>query len=410
MVAPLRWAKLSAPAMTDAILALNAGSSSIKVALFSTGGHDEPLPLLRGQIEDLDSVPHLVAIDAGGNDVAALGGAGASRETVVAHLVRWIEASAGGLRLRAVGHRIVHGGTMFTESCRITPEVVAALTALTPLAPLHQPLGLSLVHAVAATRPNLAQVACFDTAFHRALGPVVSRYAIPRVYADRGVRRYGFHGLSYEFIAGELAKTTGLAAKRTVVAHLGNGASLCAMQHGKSLDTTMGFSTLDGLVMGTRSGAIDPGVLLYLQRTERLSLDALEHMLYHESGMLGVSGLSSDVRVLLASDEPRAREAIELFVFHIVRQIAVMAATLGGLEALVFTGGIGEHAAAIRAQVCERLGWLGVRLDAAANATSARTVNTPESRVEVRIIATNEEMTIARHVNQVLAGGRAASG
>ena len=391
-------------AASGVILALNAGSSSIKFALFETVSGANPVAIGKGQIEGIGTRPKLRATDASGRVVAeqSWDDGEVSRPKMVRHLLDWVDDYLGDRPLLAAGHRIVHGGVEFTKPCRINPEVIAALTALTPLAPLHQPLGLALVHAVAEAKPELAQIACFDTAFHHRLRPPASRYAIPRAYEAKGIRRYGFHGLSYEFIAGELAEIPDAEPKRTVVAHLGNGASLCAMRDGISVDTTMGFSTLDGLVMGTRSGAIDPGILLYLQRTEGLSADALEHLLYHESGLLGVSELSSDVRTLLASEDQRAKEAIELFVFHVVRETAAMAASLAGLEALVFTGGIGEHAAAIRMMVCQKLGWLGVVLDEAANRSGGALISAPGSRVEVRVIATNEEMTIARHCLQVL--------
>ena len=393
-------------ATSGVILALNAGSSSIKFALFETVSGANAVAIGKGQIEGIGTRPQLRATDASGRVVAEQiwDDGEVSRPKMVRHLLDWVAGYLGDRPLLAAGHRIVHGGVEFTEPCRINLEVIAALTALTPLAPLHQPLGLALVHVVAEAKPELAQIACFDTAFHHRLRPPASRYAIPRAYEAKGIRRYGFHGLSYEFIAGELATIPDAEPKRTVVAHLGNGASLCAMRDGLSVDTTMGFSTLDGLVMGTRSGAIDPGILLYLQRTEGLSADALEHMLYHESGLQGVSELSSDVRTLLASEDQRAKEAIELFVFHVVRETAAMAASLAGLEALVFTGGIGEHATAVRMMVCRKLGWLGVVLDEAANLSGGALISAPGSRVEVRVIATNEEITIARHCLQVLGG------
>jgi acetate kinase len=297
-----------------------------------------------------------------------------------------------------VGHRIVHGGPQFAAPVAITSEVLAALEALTPLAPLHQPLGLRPVEALARARPQLLQVACFDTAFHHGLQPPVSRYAIPRAYEAKGIRRYGFHGLSYEHIARRLGEISPhLLARKAVVAHLGSGASLCAMQDGISVDTTMGFSALDGLVMATRPGAIDPGILLYLLEEEGMSPKALEEMLYHRSGLLGVSGLSGDMRELLASEDARAREAVELFTFRIARETAALANSLDGLELLVFTGGIGEHAAPIRAMVASRLRWLGVRLDPAANAEAAERIDAPQSAVEIRIIPADEELAIARH-------------
>jgi acetate kinase len=354
-----------------AIVSLNAGSSSIKYAIYAT---DPALRLVsRGEVEHAD---------AEGADA----------------LLATVEGKLGGLALRAVGHRIVHGGAQFAAPVAITPEVLAALEALTPLAPLHQPLGLRPVEALARARPQLLQVACFDTAFHHGLQPPVSRYAIPRAYEAKGIRRYGFHGLSYEHIARRLGEISPhLLARKAVVAHLGSGASLCAMQDGISVDTTMGFSALDGLVMATRPGAIDPGILLYLLEEEGMSPKALEEMLYHRSGLLGVSGLSGDMRELLASEDARAREAVELFTFRIARETAALANSLDGLELLVFTGGIGEHAAPIRAMVASRLRWLGVRLDPAANAEAAERIDAPQSAVEIRIIPADEELAIARH-------------
>jgi acetate kinase len=269
---------------------------------------------------------------------------------------------------------------------------------------LHQPRCLSPMHAIRALRPALCQIACFDTAFHHGLAPTVRRFAIPRRFDDLGLRRYGFHGLSYEYIAGRLAAMSpAMAAKRTVVAHLGNGASLCAMRDGHSIDTTMGLTPLDGLVMGTRCGLIDPGVLLYLLQEQGLSADELQHLLYQESGLLGVSGISADMRTLQASNENAATEAIDLFTFRVAGQVAVMANSLGGLDCLVFTGGIGEHSSVVRQQICDRLRWLGVNLDASANERADECINSTESKVDILVIATSEETTIARHCAATLA-------
>lgn len=365
-----------------AIAALNAGSSSLKFALFTAEA--EPREIARDEIDHIDpSQP-----DA---------------------LLPAIEKRLDGRRLAAVGHRIVHGGAEFFAPTRVTAAVLESLTALTPLAPLHQPLGLAPIRALLKGRPDLPQVACFDTAFHHGLNPPVSRYAIPRRYEEAGVRKYGFHGLSYSYIARRLGELgPHLLARKTVVAHLGSGASLCAMQDGVSVDTTMGFSALDGLVMGTRPGAIDPGVLLWLLREEKLSADALEDLLYHKSGMLGVSGVSGDMQALLASADPKAMEAVDLFAFSISRQIAAMANSLDGLELIVFTGGIGEHAPEVRAMVASRLRWLGVLIDAEANVENAGRIDDPHSAVELRVIATDEELMIARGTAQVLAGTREA--
>ncbi len=289
----------------------------------------------------------------------------------------------------------MHGGDRFSDPVRLDGNVMAALDALVPLAPLHQPHNLAAVRAVAQARPKLLQVGCFDTAFHRTMPPIATRLALP---CALGLRRYGFHGLSYEFIAGRLrALAPGLAAGRVVVAHLGNGASLCAMRDGRSIETTMGFTALDGLVMGTRPGSLDPGVILYLLQSRGMDAAAVEDLLYHRCGLLGVSGISSDMRDLAASTEPAAREAIELFTYRIAGETAALASALGGIDGFVFTAGIGEHDAAIRAAVCERLAWLGVALDPAANAAGQGRISAGSSRVAVWVVPTDEEAVIARH-------------
>ena len=387
------------PASGGAILALNAGSSSLKFGVYSAG--DRHSMLLKGAIEKLDDAPHLTASGADGQTLADRhwGGAPPDHDELLGDVIDWIEDHLGREPLGAAGHRIVHGGSRFAGAVRLTPQTIEAIAALTPLAPLHQPLGLAPVHALNQVQPNQAQIACFDTAFHRDLAPPVSRYALPLRYEEKGIRRYGFHGLSYEYIASRLGELSPeLPQRRTVVAHLGSGASLCAMRDGRSHDTTMGFSALDGLVMSTRSGAIDPGILLYLLQEEGMSPKALEELLYHKAGLLGVSGISGDVRELLASPEPRAREALELFAFHVARETAAMANTLGGLELFVFTGGIGEHSAPVRQMIAERLAWLGVKLDGAANTAGRDRLDAPGSGVEIRVIATDEELTIARQV------------
>ena len=365
--------------MTDAILALNAGSSSLKFALFRLDDGSNPIPIRRGELEHLDT---------------------ASRQhEELGRLLDSLNDELAGTSLAAVGHRIVHGGREFVDPVILTDDVMTALAALTPIAPLHQPRSLDPVRALTALRPGLLQVGCFDTAFHHNLQPPVSRYAIPRAYEAQGVRRYGFHGLSYEYIAQCLRDISPtLAHRKTVAAHLGNGASLCAMRDGQSVDTTMGFTALDGVVMGTRCGAIDPGILLYLQQACGLDVSAVEDLLYRKSGLLGVSGISGDMRVLMASADPRATEAIDLFTFSVSRAIAGMANSLGGLECLVFTGGIGQHAAGVRARICRWIAWLGVALDEAANLRGADRISSAASQVEVRIIATDEEIVIARKV------------
>ncbi len=324
--------------------------------------------------------------------------------TVLEAILAFTDGHLGRDGLAAVGHRVVHGGEDHTAPARVTPKLLASLQALIPLDPLHMPHNLMPIHAMAAARPALPQVACFDTAFHRTLPAVARTVALPRALTAAGIRRYGFHGLSYEYIAGELKHCApDLASGRVIVAHLGAGASLCALLDGRSIATTMGFSALDGLVMATRCGSLDPGVILYLGRQGH-SFDDIEDMLYHRSGLLGVSDLSGDIRVLLASDEPSAREAIELFNYHIATHVGSLAVALGGLDGLVFTAGIGQHAPLIRASVCDRLSWLGVRIDEVANKANSPCISTPDSAIEVHVLETDEEAMIARHTRSVIEG------
>jgi acetate kinase len=385
--------------MSDAILVLNSGSSSVKFGLFDIS-RTEPVLLCKGLLDEHDAAPRFAVTDASGNSLFEKRRPAANNDGdgLLIDILDWIDGYLAGGTLLAVGHRVVHGGREFNGPVEVTEAIIEALDALTPLAPLHQPRCLSPIRSIKSLRPGLMQIACFDTAFHHGLAPPVSRFAIPRRFEAIGIRRYGFHGLSFEFIARRLAEISpALAAKRTVVAHLGNGASLCAMRDGNSLDTTMGLTPLDGLMMGTRCGVIDPGVLLYLQRQQGMSADDVQHMLYEQSGLLGVSGLSADMRVLQTSDDPAAAEAIDLFTFRVAREVAAMANTLGGLECLVFTGGIGEHSKEIRRQVCDRLRWLGVSLDPSANDRASESAGAGNSQVEILIIPTSEETTIARH-------------
>jgi acetate kinase len=397
--------------MADALLVLNAGSSSLKFSVFLD--EDPPRPLLRGQIEGLPASPRFSARDA-----AALvaekewpSGTRLDHQGAIEFLLRWGQGGIlDGHRLVAVGHRIVHGGTRFSGPARIDAAVVAELEALIPLAPLHQPHNVAAVKAVAQMAPTLTQVACFDTAFHQTQSAVAQAFALPRRFSDEGIRRYGFHGLSYEYVASVRSNEyPHVATGRTIVAHLGNGASLCAMQGGRSVATTMGFTALDGLVMGTRCGAIDPGVLLYLLDRRGLTARALQHMLYEQSGLLGVSGVSSDMRVLLASTEGGAAEAVDLFVYRIGREIGSLAAALGGLDALVFTGGIGENASAIRARVCHDARWLGVELDEVTNARGGPRISRKTSRVSAWVVPTNEEAMIARHTRRLVGSTSSSS-
>ncbi len=390
--------------MTDTILVLNAGSSSLKFSVFLDS--DPPRPLLRGQLEGLTTRPRFKACDAAG---AAVGehewgsGTQLGHPGAIEFLFQWGRGGVlGGHRIAAVGHRVGHGGMELTGPVLTTAEVVAALKTLIPLAPLHQPHNLAAIEAVSRSAPQLPQVACFDTAFHRTQPAVAQVYALPRRYAEEGVRRYGFHGLSYEYVASALPDIDpAAAAGRTVVAHLGNGASMCALKGLRSVATTMGFSAADGLPMGTRCGALDPGVLLHLMGRYGLDARALEDLIYRKSGLLGVSEISSDMRALLASPDPRAAEAVDLFVYRIGRELGSLAAALGGLDALVFTGGIGENAAPVRAGVCREAAWLGLELDEAANEAGGPRISRPGSHVAAWVVPTNEELVIARHTRRL---------
>jgi acetate kinase len=393
--------------MADAVLVLNAGSSSIKFSLFLDRG-GELAPRLVGLLEGLYTCPRFTARDASG---ASLGekswgeGTRLGHDGAIVHLVGFLGAQRGEDRLAAVGHRVVHGGTEFSEPVKLDAGVVAKLEKLIPLAPLHQPHSLAPIRMVAERLPQLPQVACFDTAFHRAQPELAQAFALPASITDRGVRRYGFHGLSYEYIASALPKLDGVAAAgRVIVAHLGNGASLCAMLAGRSVASTMGFTAVDGLPMGTRCGALDPGVILYLMDEMKMDARAIEKLIYQQSGLLGVSGVSSDMRALLESRDPRARLAVDLFVYRIGREIGSLAAALGGLDALVFTAGIGERSAGIRERVCSDAAWLGVQLDHAANTGGGPRISAAASRVSAWVAPTNEELMIARHTQQLLRG------
>jgi acetate kinase len=393
--------------MSDAILVLNAGSSSIKFGLFDIELSGPKLKCT-GLLDEQEKAPRIVVTDASGKKLFEKRRPAGEAESkgLFIDIFAWIGEYLGGDGLAAVGHRIVHGGRDFSGPVVIADQILAALDALTPLAPLHQPRCLAPVRVVKSLRPKLPQIACFDTAFHHGLTPPASRFAIPRHFEERGIRRYGFHGLSFEYIASRLAASgPEWIQKRTVVAHLGNGASLCALHDGKSRDTTMGLTPLDGLVMGTRCGTIDPGVLLYLLQEEKMSLEEVQQLLYQKSGLLGVSGVSADMRALLASRQAGAREAVDLFTFRVAAEVAVMANTLGGLGGLVFTGGIGEHAVEIRQQISDRLAWLSVQLDANANAKGEQSISAADSRVDVLVIATSEETTIARQCRALLNSG-----
>lgn len=377
------------------ILTLNAGSSSIKFAVFEPG--EEPALRASGQVENLSpSQQTRLIVEADGDrqttEIDANDHAGA-----LAAILDNADRLFGDATVAGVGHRVVHGGTDFTVPTLLQPDTIAALRALEPLAPLHQPHNLACVEAAAAAFPDALQIACFDTAFHRTHPFVNDTFALPRQWFERGVRRYGFHGLSYDYITSEIARTEpDLATGRVVIAHLGNGASMCAVRDGRSVGSTMGFTALDGLPMGTRCGQIDPGVLLYMMQHEGMGVDEIADLLYRESGLKGMSGLTHDMRTLEASDDPRAAEAIDYFVFRIRRELGGMSAVLGGLDALVFTGGIGENSARVRREVCEGMEWLGIAIDGDRNADNARDIGT--DRVRVMVIPTNEELVMARAV------------
>jgi acetate kinase len=391
--------------MADAIAVLNAGSSSIKFSLFVLRRQDLELEL-RGQIEGIYTAPHFVAQDRAGRlqaekswgEGTQLGHAGAL-EYLVAHL----RERLGGDRLIGVGHRVVHGGLEYTQPVRLSAGVLQALEKFVPLAPLHQPHNLAPIRLLLERVPDLPQVACFDTSFHRSNPEIAQMFALPAELHAQGVRRYGFHGLSYEYVASVLPSFDAKAAGgRTVVLHLGNGSSMCAIQAGKSVASTMGFTAVEGLPMGTRCGALDPGVILYLLDQRAMDARAIEKLIYNQSGLLGVSGISSDMRTLLASGEPRAKLAVELYLYRIRRELGSLAAALGGLDAVVFTAGIGENAGIIRERVCRDAAWLGVELDPAANAKGGPRISAATSRVSAWIVPTNEELMIARRTQALL--------
>jgi acetate kinase len=385
--------------VAGSLIVINAGSSSIKFSLFTALSAQTLVCSAHGEIEGIGATPRFWVNDHAGQRLDAHQWDQPMADAdLLSYLIAWVEAHIGPGRLMAAGHRVAHGGLHGVAPVLVTPAELAKLQALIPLAPLHQPHNLAPIAALAAHHPGLPQVACFDTAFHASNPRIARLYGLPHALADEGIWRFGFHGLSYEYIAGQLPQCDPRAATgRTIVAHLGSGASLCALVHGESVATTMGFSALDGVPMGTRCGVLDPGVLLYLMQEKGLDAKAIETLLYHQSGLLGVSGISNDVRVLLASDDPRAKEAVDLFVYRAAREIGSLAAAAGGLDALVFTAGIGEHAPHIRAEICKQSAWLGVKLDEQANATGGPRISTTDSAVSVWVIPTDEELMVARH-------------
>ncbi len=391
--------------MGQAIIVLNAGSSSLKFSVYAVA--DPKLDLIaHGQIEGLETAPRFTAKDHNGNSLADAKlpvGQDFGHPQAFSHIANWIEEHyASQYSTTGIGHRIVHGGAKFKAPTRINSEVISELEKLIPLAPLHQPHNLAAVKAVSQSHPNLPQVACFDTAFHQDRSSVSMRFAISDEFFQQGIRRWGFHGLSYESIIGSLRETEPTLAKgRVIVAHLGNGASLCAIRDGRSVDTTMGFSVLDGLPMGTRCGSLDPGVILYWL-ANGMTPAQIEELLYKKSGLLGISGVSNDVRELLKSSKPLATEALDYFVYRIVREIGSLTAALGGLDALIFTAGIGENSSVIRQRVCQSLGWLNVAIDSQANQNNSRRISTAGSSPVVFVIPTDEEGVIAQQTRRML--------
>jgi acetate kinase len=396
--------------VTETILVVNAGSSSIKFQLFSVAAQNELRRSLKGQIEGIGVRPRLIAKNTEGQPPIEEEWPAAEVATVpqaLDKLVAFLRERLGGLPV-AIGHRVVHGGPDYSDPTVIDDAVIERLEKFTPLAPLHQPNNLAPIRAVRARQHQLLQVACFDTAFHRNHPEIADRYALPEQLYAEGVRRYGFHGLSYEYIAGRLPEIAPeIASGRVIVAHLGSGASMCAIFAGKSVESTLGFTALDGLPMGTRPGQLDPGIMLYLMSEKRMSAKEIERLLYHESGLKGLSGISNDVRDLLASTDPRAKLALDHFVYRISLFAGMLAAAMGGIDGFVFTAGIGENAPAIREAVAKRLAWLGLDFDLKANADSEARISREGSRVACYVIPTDEELMIARHTLSVLQAQRA---
>jgi acetate kinase len=391
--------------MDDYGLVLNAGSSSLKFCVFVRHPTEEWQLAARGQIDGIGTSPKLSVKDDAGAKLAdeKLDTSVKDGKAALAVLADWLQARWGGSKVLGVGHRVVHGGATYAGPSIVTPEVIDNLRTLIPLAPLHQPYNIAAIEAVAERLPDVPQVACFDTSFHRGHSPVAELIPLPKDLRDAGVQRYGFHGLSYEYIASALPQVAPkIADGRVIVAHLGSGASMCALRNGRSVDTTLGFTALDGLCMGTRPGSVDPGVILHLFQTVGLSAKEVETILYKKSGLLGVSGISNDMRDLLDNPDPGARLAVEYFVYQAAKQVGALAAVLGGVDALVFTAGIGERSAEIRRRICEASAWLGVRLDSAANQKHGPRITSSDSSVSAWVIPTNEELMIARHTGALL--------
>ncbi len=390
--------------MSRAILTINAGSSSIKFAVYALDAELARKPYLSGQIDGIGADAKLVARDTEGTRIAdeALP-VGVKHAEALDALLHWLVAHrADDRKVVAVGHRVVHGGERYSAPVVLDADTVRELEQFVVLAPLHQPHNLNGIKVLAARLPGVPQIACFDTAFHRTQPHLAQLFAIPRALTAEGVKRYGFHGLSYEYIARVLPQHTAKAEGRVVVAHLGNGASMAAMVNRKCVATTLGFSTLDGLIMGTRCGPIDPGLILHIMESKGFGVKEMTNLLYKESGLLGVSGISQDMRTLVASDKPEAKEAIELFCYRIVRELGSLAAAAGGLDAIVFTGGIGEHNPGLRSNICKQASWQGISLNEEANKSGEHRISAADSAVDVFVIPTNEEWMIARHTQALL--------
>jgi acetate kinase len=391
--------------VSDHILVLNAGSSSLKFCVYQSPHVGAWQLDARGQVEGIGTAPRFSAKDAAGKVIAddKLDKAVRDARQALDSLAAWLRSRYRGGSVLGVGHRVVHGGARYTAPVIVTPEILRDLRTLEPLAPLHQPHNLAAIEAVSDRLPGAPQVACFDTSFHRGQPAVAELVPLPAELRRGGVQRYGFHGLSYEYIASVLPEVAPeIARGRVIVAHLGSGASLCAMKNGKSIDSSLGFTALDGLCMGTRPGAVDPGVILYLFQNLKLSAAEVEGILYKKSGLLGISGISNDMRVLLESKEPAARLAVDYFVYRAAKEIGALAAVLGGIDGLVFTAGIGENAAPIRARICAASAWLGIQLDESANERRGPRLSRNGSAVSAWVIPTNEELVIARHTRSLL--------
>jgi acetate kinase len=400
---PLYFAK--AAGMNDFALVLNAGSSSLKFCVYKKPDDFKWLLEARGQVEGIGTSPRLSAKDDGGNSLVdeKLSDAVRDGHGAIEALAAWLRSKYGGSRVLGVGHRVVHGGKKYSRPTLITPDVLADLKSLIPLAPLHQPYNLAAIEAVSERLPGVQQVACFDTGFHSGREAVTEIVPLPKEMCREGLQRYGFHGLSYEYIASVMPEVAPeIAGRKVIVAHLGSGASLCAMNNGRSIDNSLGFTALDGLCMGTRPGALDPGVVLYLFQNLGLSAKEVENLLYKKSGLLGISGISNDMRDLLGRSEPDAVLAVDYFIYRIAKEMGALASVLGGIEGLVFTAGIGENSAEIRRRICKACAWLGVEMDEKLNDSKGPKISTRQSKVSAWIIPTNEELMIARHTGTLL--------